>query len=101
MKPHYETEIEFDRVAQIFLFHMTMWTAIQILGHNLFLGVIIDTFGELRGLKVNYPQNLQVSFSFTRSDISCRSLIMYWVPTNSRAMVESFVRQEVPLSAEI
>ena len=51
MKPHYETEIEFYRVVQIFFFHMTMWTAVQILGHNLFLGVIIDTFGELRGLK--------------------------------------------------
>ncbi len=56
MKPHYETEIEFDRVAQIFFYQMSMWTAIQILGHNLFLGVIIDTFGELRGLKVREGQ---------------------------------------------
>ena len=51
MKP-YETDLTFHNQAILMVFHVCFWIIVTTIGLNIVFGVILDTFSELRSMKV-------------------------------------------------
>ena len=47
-----ELNSDFDHVWKLMLFHLTFFIIIVLIGLNIIFGIIVDTFSELRDLKV-------------------------------------------------
>ena len=53
MKPYY-TELTFRNWAVLAVFHICFWIIVTTVGLNIVFGVILDTFSELRSMKVSF-----------------------------------------------
>ena len=53
MKP-YHTELTFRNWAVLAVFHICFWIIVTTVGLNIVFGVILDTFSELRSMKVSF-----------------------------------------------
>ncbi len=63
MKPH-ESELDFKKEATVAIFHICFWIIVTTIGLNIVFGVILDTFSELRSMKVRNEQSDSQSTCF-------------------------------------
>jgi inositol 1,4,5-triphosphate receptor type 1 len=57
--PIHESETNFERFGMYVLFNVSFFIFITTIGLNIIFGIIVDTFSELRDLKVS-PMDLSL-----------------------------------------
>lgn len=60
MKPH-DNEKTFEKFGIVVLYHVSFFIFISTIGLNIIFGIIVDTFSELRDLKVSGSRRGPVS----------------------------------------